>query len=456
MSVKVFISYKHVEPDRALAIEIHNALEERGHEVFIDTGISVGKKWGDEIKRNIEGCDYFVVLLSEKGSDSDAILTEVRTAYDLCQKTGRPVILPIRANFHDSLNHEMAICLDSIQQLCWKSVDDNEFVISQLVSVLGDHDNNNATGKGAHTKPAVFSKNQFRSGANGSYVVGAAMLTLALLVVGWAFISVFILRGLPLLSIGDTSISIGSTHMDVEVKNTNAPTNSPGSKNLDLSGTDIENLDSLTNLDQLQQLNLRDTRVNDLTPLTGASRLEYLNLRDTPVQNLDHLANLHKLQRLDLRGTQVGDLSMLAELIQLKTLYLNGVSARDLGFLENLRNLERLYLGDTQIVDLGILKNLKSLQTLDLSYTRVADLGALTQHNDLQLLYLRGSRITDLSGIEDLGNLRTLNIRDTEISEITKLIGLIKLERLDLRGTKVDPANIRHLTEKLPNLKIKQ
>ena len=53
---EVFISYKHIEPDKSLAAALADAIRSR-HQVFIDTQIPLGKEWGDVIQDNLGGAD---------------------------------------------------------------------------------------------------------------------------------------------------------------------------------------------------------------------------------------------------------------------------------------------------------------------------------------------------------------------------------------------------------------
>ena len=58
----IFISYKHVAPDQDLTHFIEQALQERGHHVFVDTQMLVGTRWVEEIERQLRAADFFVVL----------------------------------------------------------------------------------------------------------------------------------------------------------------------------------------------------------------------------------------------------------------------------------------------------------------------------------------------------------------------------------------------------------
>lgn len=76
----VFISYGHVDPDQGLADELYRSLIARGHEVFIDTRISIGTEWAREIQQAIGRARFFVVLLSAEAILSDMLRQEVALA----------------------------------------------------------------------------------------------------------------------------------------------------------------------------------------------------------------------------------------------------------------------------------------------------------------------------------------------------------------------------------------
>ena len=62
---RVFISYKHANPDQDLALKIYEGLRQR-FDVFIDQEISVGMNWARRINAELDRADFFVVLLSEQ------------------------------------------------------------------------------------------------------------------------------------------------------------------------------------------------------------------------------------------------------------------------------------------------------------------------------------------------------------------------------------------------------
>ncbi|MEM9120011.1 MAG: TIR domain-containing protein [Cyanobacteria bacterium P01_F01_bin.56] len=70
-SARVFISYKRdVSPDENVALELYRALKE-SHTVFIDQTMTVGTRWADHIKTEIQQSDALIVLLSERAVGSE-------------------------------------------------------------------------------------------------------------------------------------------------------------------------------------------------------------------------------------------------------------------------------------------------------------------------------------------------------------------------------------------------
>src|SRR5215813_15522626 len=118
---KVFVSYRHVSPDQDLAYFIVGSLEERGHEVFVDTRMLMGTRWSDEIDRQIRAAEFFLVLLSKDSILSDMVRREVQLAHELSQQPGsRYTILPLRVAFQGVLPYDIGAYLDPLQYALWQ------------------------------------------------------------------------------------------------------------------------------------------------------------------------------------------------------------------------------------------------------------------------------------------------------------------------------------------------
>lgn len=140
-SARVFISYRSQDPDLSLAQHFYEAIKGAGHEVFMaGESIRLGENWPQRIDRELERCDYFLLLLSEKAATSEMVTEEVRRAKQLqdLRPEHKPVILPIRVNFPLSapLNYDLRGYLSQIQQREWKSPADTPAILQEVLSLL--------------------------------------------------------------------------------------------------------------------------------------------------------------------------------------------------------------------------------------------------------------------------------------------------------------------------------
>lgn len=130
---KVFISYKHVNPDQDLAFALENHLKEQSHDLFIDTQMLTGTKWVDEIEFQIRTSDFFVVLLSAESIRSHMVRQEVKLAHELSRQPEKAfTILPVRVAFEGELPVDLAAYLDPIQYAIWKEGEDGKTICEQI------------------------------------------------------------------------------------------------------------------------------------------------------------------------------------------------------------------------------------------------------------------------------------------------------------------------------------
>ena len=62
---RVFISYRHVEPDQTVARLLYHHLSDLDHDVFLDTkDIPIGAFWDKEISENVRRAEFFIPLVS--------------------------------------------------------------------------------------------------------------------------------------------------------------------------------------------------------------------------------------------------------------------------------------------------------------------------------------------------------------------------------------------------------
>ena len=141
---RVFISYRSEDPDLSLAQNFYEAVQAAGHQAFMaGESIRLGENWAQRIDRELERCDYFLLLLSPKSANSEMVTEEVRRAkqlYDL-RAEHKPVILPIRVNFPftSPLNYDLRGYLNQIQQREWKSFADTSKILQEILTLLAEN-----------------------------------------------------------------------------------------------------------------------------------------------------------------------------------------------------------------------------------------------------------------------------------------------------------------------------
>lgn len=138
---RVFLSYRAQDPDLSLAHQFYQAIQEAGHIGFMaGESIRLGENWSERIDKELEGCDYFLLLLSEQSAVSEMVTEEVRRAKQLrdLSPTQKPIILPIRVNFPMSspLNYDLRGYLQRIQQRQWTSAADTPKILQEVLSLF--------------------------------------------------------------------------------------------------------------------------------------------------------------------------------------------------------------------------------------------------------------------------------------------------------------------------------
>ena len=136
----IFISYKRdVDPDETVALALHRALSQQ-HQVAIDQSMQVGTKWLAWIDAQIRQSDFLIVLLSEQSVRSEMVILEIEKAHQLAQRTGRPVILPVRLTYRQPFEYPLNVYLDSLQWAIWQGTDQTAQLIDQLQrAIAGRH-----------------------------------------------------------------------------------------------------------------------------------------------------------------------------------------------------------------------------------------------------------------------------------------------------------------------------
>src|SRR5688500_528082 len=82
VKVRFFISYSRDDGDD-LARHLRESLLKSSYEVLLDTAsLSVGAKWKDRIETAIDGCDVFILIITENSMRSDEVKQEFTSAVD--------------------------------------------------------------------------------------------------------------------------------------------------------------------------------------------------------------------------------------------------------------------------------------------------------------------------------------------------------------------------------------
>ncbi len=135
MPCRFFVSYRHVQPDEAVAQRLRDGLVRTGHQVFIDAKMKMGTDWVTEITQRIAWCDFLVLLLSEESMTSEMVQTEIRLAHRRHKRESKPVILPIRLRYTGPLDYELDSYLGRLQYVLWESDRDDERILGEVLEV---------------------------------------------------------------------------------------------------------------------------------------------------------------------------------------------------------------------------------------------------------------------------------------------------------------------------------
>ncbi|HYI12336.1 MAG TPA: toll/interleukin-1 receptor domain-containing protein [Thermoanaerobaculia bacterium] len=131
--MKVFVSYKrdHAESEAVLSL-LETELSGVSTRVYSDRLLTAGE-WRPKLLEWIDGCDLFVVLLSEKSIESEEVKDEVHRAYDQWVRTGRkkPTIIPVNVHYSGPLGG-FRRDLSGFQALRWTGAADNETLLKKI------------------------------------------------------------------------------------------------------------------------------------------------------------------------------------------------------------------------------------------------------------------------------------------------------------------------------------
>lgn len=133
---RIFVSYRHVQPDEVVARAVAETLKQHHHDVFIDVNIRPGSEWGEDIEQALKKTDFLIAILSELATQSPMTVAEVEIAHNRRMKTGEPTIIPIRLGFDGPLRYPLSAYINRFQYLLWRGPQDTDALINQLIDVF--------------------------------------------------------------------------------------------------------------------------------------------------------------------------------------------------------------------------------------------------------------------------------------------------------------------------------
>ena len=135
---KVVLLYKRrdILGERLLK-RLEEELLKRHYDVFIDRHLHIGEEWAKEITFRIRGAEAVIPLLSVASVGSEMMEFEIEEADRAgADQNGRPRLLPIRVAYEGPLPDSLAAILDHLQYTLWESEEDDERVVTELLSAL--------------------------------------------------------------------------------------------------------------------------------------------------------------------------------------------------------------------------------------------------------------------------------------------------------------------------------
>ncbi len=131
---RVFICYCHREPDKRRALIFADALRKKGLDVFIDTEMEGGKEKPTEIRKMIEKCDHFFLLLSKEAAKAEEVYEEVVVAASFSRN-----IIPVRIQYPvikgENLPERLAKYIGQLHPLRWDEEDHTNRIVEHILSI---------------------------------------------------------------------------------------------------------------------------------------------------------------------------------------------------------------------------------------------------------------------------------------------------------------------------------
>ena len=133
---RVFVSYRRVAPDDAVAVKLYRVLTDLGHDVFVDSEtIKIGDRWPSEIGASLELAEWFVPLISSSYLASENCVDKELVIALSRRRSADLKILPVHlawAGKFPELVREVA----EIQADRWGSPEDTLAVVERVAAQL--------------------------------------------------------------------------------------------------------------------------------------------------------------------------------------------------------------------------------------------------------------------------------------------------------------------------------
>ena len=133
---KIVLLYRRrAEPDEHVLSLLETELKRNGYDVFIDRHLRIGVEWAKEIESRIREADAVVAIVSPRSLQSEMLEYELETANDQYQKSGKPLILPVKLS-KDSAEGPIGAIVNPINGFEWYGTEDNQRLIVALLSAI--------------------------------------------------------------------------------------------------------------------------------------------------------------------------------------------------------------------------------------------------------------------------------------------------------------------------------
>lgn len=144
--IKVVLSYhQSTEPDLSLVTHLYTALQEHNYAVFLaDNSLRMAKNGLQQIFKQLNQCDYLLLLLSPQAAFSEMVTEEVQIARTLqdSKNSRLPTIIPLVINCPFSLlNHDLRGYLQEVPRYEWRSTEDPTITVKTILQLLLCHQN---------------------------------------------------------------------------------------------------------------------------------------------------------------------------------------------------------------------------------------------------------------------------------------------------------------------------